>query len=213
LKPIEIKANIRQATGNGPARSLRRQGKLPAVLYGPGREPVLLSIQTHELEQVAGKGQVGQQLLNLTLDDREKHPAMIKELQRHPVTGTPLHVDFYEIAMDRKISVKVPVVTTGKCRGVEMGGMLQIIRRELEVACFPGQIPEVIEVDISELDIGDSVHVQEIPLESGVEIASETNFTVMTVLSPKMEAEEETEEEEAEALAEGEEETETEAAE
>lgn len=213
MKPIEIQASTRQTTGNGPARTLRRQGKIPAVLYGPGRQPVLLSIQAYELEQVAGKGQAGQQLLNLTIGGQEKHPAMIKELQRHPVTQAPLHVDFYEIAMDRKISVKVPVVTTGKCRGVEMGGMLQIIRRELEVACFPGQIPEVIEVDISEMDIGDSFHVQEIPLESGVEIASETNFTVMTVLSPKKEVDEETEAEEAEALAEGEEEAEPEDAE
>jgi large subunit ribosomal protein L25 len=127
---------------------------------------------------------------------------MIKELQSHPVSGSFLHIDFYEIDLQRKINVMIPVVTKGVCKGVEVGGLLQIIRREVEVLCMPGDIPESIEIDITDLDIGDSVHVEEIPLGENVEIVSDMNFTLLTVVSPKIE---EVEEEEEEAL-EGEEE-------
>jgi large subunit ribosomal protein L25 len=110
------------------------------------------------------------------------------------VTGSPLHIDFYEIDMARKISVKVPVTTTGKSVGVERGGLLQIIRRELEVYCLPGNIPEMITIDITDLEIGASVHVQDIEPEGDVEIPTEVNFTVLTVISPKVEEKEEEEE-------------------
>jgi large subunit ribosomal protein L25 len=92
--------------------------------------------------------------------------------------------------MDQKIKVMVPVVTTGKCVGVELGGMLQIIRRELEVFCLPDQIPENITIDITDLDIGDSFHVEDLQLEGDVEIPADVNFTILTVLSPKAEEEE-----------------------
>ena len=130
---------------------------------------------------------------------------MIKEYQVHPVSRNYLHVDFYEIAMDRKIRVRVPVVTKGKPRGVELGGMLQVVRRDLEVLCLPQEVPEAIEVDVTELDIGDSIHVEKIPLEGDVEIPAEVNFTVVTILSPKVEALPEEEEEEVEEVEEGEE--------
>ena len=119
---------------------------------------------------------------------------MIKELQTQPVSRNYLHVDFYEIDMARKIKVNVPVVTMGKSAGVEAGGILQIIRREIEVLCLPNKIPEKIEIDITDLEIGDSVHVEELPLEEDAEIQADTNFTVLTVLSPKVEAEPEEEE-------------------
>jgi large subunit ribosomal protein L25 len=120
---------------------------------------------------------------------------MIKELQSHPVSRDFLHIDFYEIDMQRKINVMIPVVTKGICKGVELGGLLQIIRREIEVLCMPGDIPEAIELDITDLDVGDSVHVEEIPLGDNVEISSDVNFTVLTIVSPKVEEVEEEEEE------------------
>ena len=206
MEPIELKTTVRTSTGNGPARALRRQGRIPAVLYGPGKAPVLLSVDKTALEQVLKKGETGQLLLNLVIQNgkKSKKIAMIKELQTNPVTRGFLHVDFYEIAMDRKIRVNVPVITKGIAKGVELGGVLQIVRRELEVLCLPGDIPETFEIDISDLDIGESVHVEEIPFGEGVEIPSDVNFTVITVLSPKKEAEpeEELEAEEAEAEAE-----------
>jgi len=131
-------------------------------------------------------------------------------LQVHPVFQTFLHVDFYEVAMDRKITVKVPVVTVGKTKGVELGGTLQLIRRELDVLCLPRQIPNQIEVDTTNLDIGDSIHVEEIPLEGDVELSTDVNFTVVTVLAPTVEEVEAVEEEELEEAAGEEEESETE---
>ena len=124
---------------------------------------------------------------------------MIKELQSHPVSGNLIHIDFYEIDMQRKINVMIPVVTKGRSKGVESGGMLQIVRREIEVLCMPGDIPAAFEIDITDLDVGDSVHIEEIPMGDNVELLSDVNFTVVTILSPKME-EEAVEEEEEEAL-------------
>ena len=210
MEQIDLKAQIRKTVGNGPARTLRREGKVPAVLYGPKAEPVLLSIESKDFEQILKEASVGSVLLNLQIQNGETstRSAMIKELQTHPVSGSFLHVDFYEIDMQKKITAKVQVVATGHSVGVEIGGLLQYVRRELEVLCLPTAIPEAIEVDITDLDIGDSIHVEDISLSGDVEIPADTNFTVVTVLAPKIEeepVEEEEELEEGEELAEGEE--------
>jgi len=200
LEFLELKVNKRKSVGNGPARVLRREKKTPAVLYGPQIESILLTVNNADLENAIKKSKGGQVFINLMIQNGKavNHYAMIKELQTHPVSGDFLHVDFYEIALERKIKVGVPVVTKGKSKGVELGGVLQVVRRELEVFCLPAQIPEAIEIDITDLDIGDSVHVEEIHLEGDVEFEADVNFTVVTVLSPKVEEEEEEVEEEAE---------------
>ncbi len=199
MEQIELNATVRKTTGNSPARELRRGGHIPAVLYGPQTESVLLTVNIKEFEQILKKGNIGSIILNLVIQNGKKitKPAMIKELQSHPVSGDFLHIDFYEIDMQRKINVMIPVVTKGISKGVELGGLLQIIRREIEVLCMPGDIPEAIELDITDLDVGDSVHVEEIPLGDNVEISSDVNYTVLTIVSPKVE---EVEEEEEEAL-------------
>jgi large subunit ribosomal protein L25 len=164
-----------------------------------------LSVNVKELELILKKSSIGSVILELVIQNGKKvtKPAMIKEFQSHPVSGQFLHIDFYEIDMQRKINVMIPITTTGISKGVELGGLLQIIRREIEVFCMPGDIPEAFEIDITDLDIGDSVHVDEIQLGDNIEKAADVNFTVVTVLSPKVE--EVAEEEEEEAL-EGEEE-------
>ncbi|MEE8551794.1 MAG: 50S ribosomal protein L25/general stress protein Ctc [Desulfobacterales bacterium] len=209
MELLELNANIRTTVGNGPARRMRQSGKIPAVLYGPGKESVLLSVNISDFDQVLKNSRVGQLLLNLVIQDGETYTrsAMVKELQIHPVSRDFLHIDFYEIAMDRKIRVKVPIVTTGKAIGVELGGVLQIIRREIEVLCLPFEVPESIEIDIADLDMGDSIHVRDISQEGEIEFLEDENFTVVTLLSPKIEEEEEPteeEEEEEEAAVEGE---------
>jgi large subunit ribosomal protein L25 len=191
LEQINLNARVRKTTGNSPARSLRREGRIPAVLYGPKTEPILLSIDSREFEQIAKKSTIGSVLLNLQIQngDSTSRPAMVKELQTHPVTHRFLHVDFYEIDMQRKIKVMVPVVVRGKAKGVEDGGLLQIVRREIEVLCLPTEIPEAFEVDVSDLDIGDAIHLEDIQTVGNVEIVEETNVTVVTVLAPKVEVE------------------------
>lgn len=198
---IEIKTKIRTKTGNGPARRLRMSGQIPAVLYGPKTETVLLSVNKSDLELLFKKGGIGQVVLNLVIQkngETTTRPAMIKELQTHPVSRNFIHIDFYEIKMDQKITAKIPVVTTGIAKGIEFGGVLQIIRRELEVECLPLEVPESIEIDISDLDVGDSIHVGKIRLESELEFLEDDNYTVVTVLTPKLEEEEPEEEEEVE---------------
>ena len=196
MKAIELSAIKRETTGKGSARRLRREGLIPAVLYGPKLDPVLLMVAVKEIEKITKTGQISQQLLNLAVKNGKKvtKTAMLKELQTNPLTGEVLHADFYEVAMDRQIKVNVPVVTTGKSIGVEMGGLLQIIRHEIEVMCLPNEIPETFEIDVSQLDIGQSIHVEELSLPENVEVPADVNFTVVTVLAPKVEAEEEEEE-------------------
>ena len=201
MELIEIKTKIRTTTGNGPARRLRISGQIPAVLYGPKTDSVLLSVNKGDLELLFKKGGIGQVVLNLVIQkngETTTRPAMIKELQTHPVSRNFIHIDFYEIKMDQKITAKIPVITTGTAKGVELGGIVQIIRRELEVECLPLEVPESIEIDISDLDIGDSIHVGKIHLEGGIEFLEEDDYTVVTVVSPKMEDEEPEEEEEIE---------------
>jgi len=176
------------------------------VLYGPDTDTTLLSVNVHEFEQVLKNHNINQLVLNLVIQNGDSltKSVMIKELQAHPVTNSLIHADFYEISMTRKIWVNVQVAVHGKSIGEERGGIVQIVRRELEILCLPGEIPESIAIDISSLDIGDAIHVEDIQLPEGVEISPDTNFTVVTVTSPKAEEEPEEEVEEGEAAAEGE---------
>ena len=200
---IDLKADVRKRAGRSVARELRRKGKIPAVFYGSEGESFLLSIEQTEFEKVFKKGTSGQVIFNLIIQNNQTHTSLvsIKELQIDPVSRNYLHIDFYKIDMSQKIKVKVPVIIKGKSKGVELGGLLQIIRRELEVLCMPIEIPAAIEIDVTDLGIGDSIHVEDIILKENIEIPTDVNFTVITVLSPKIEKEvteiEEEEEEEA----------------
>jgi len=190
LKQLEINATIRKTRGNGPARSLRREGRFPAILYGPGTQPVMLSVNVRDFEHVVQKGNIRRTIFSLSIQNGSTvtKPAVIKELQTHPVSGQFLHVDFYEIDMNRKLRVMVPVVPKGKTKGEEFGGMLQIIEREIAVFCLPQEIPDSLEIDVSELGVGDALHVKDIALPGGVELPPGENYTVVTVVSPKAEA-------------------------
>lgn len=214
MEQLDLKTVVRQTTGNGPARRLRQDGKVPAVVYGANTESISLTVDIAELERIMKVGSTASLLFNLIVEngDTQTKKAMIKEIQRDPVSRKILHVDFYEVDMNKKILVPVPVVATGKSEGVELGGMLQIIRRELDVLCLPDRIPQSIEVDITDLDIGGSVHVDEIQLGEEIEVPFDVNFTVLTVVAPVVEAVEEEEGEEAEEEGEADEtETETDA--
>jgi len=198
LELNKLKAEVRGTRGKGPARSLRNDGLIPAILYGPGVDSVSLSVNLRDLKEVIKKSRTRQVLVNLEIGNGETKSAMIQDLQRDPLSGNYLHVDFYHVEMDRKIKAKVPVTISGKSIGVEKGGLAQLVRRELEIMCLPQDILEFINIDITDMDIGDSVHVDEIPLEGDTEILRDVNYTVVTILSPKKEEEEEVEEVEGE---------------
>jgi large subunit ribosomal protein L25 len=202
-----LKVTVRKTVGDGAARELRREGMIPAILYGPKAEPVMLSVMTKELETILVTSNIGQVLLNLLIQNgkQQSRTAMIKELQTQPISGNLLHVDFYEVAMDQKIKISIPVVTTGQAAGVEEGGVLQLVRHEVEIFCFPNNIPESLEVDVTDMNIGDSKHIDAVSIDESFELVDESNFTLVTVLSPKAEEVEE------EVVEEGEEGEETEA--
>ena len=202
---IAITAVSRQPKGKGGARKLRQAGQLPAVLYGAKvDEPIALVINATEF--TLKLADMAQSLIDLTLEGETEgtKTVMLKEVQTDPVSRKPLHVDFYEVDMKQTITVDVPVVTVGKAQGEEEGGMIQMIRRELAVTCLPAAIPESIEVDVTELTMGDSLHLSEVKLPEGVEVSSDADFTILTIVSSIM-AEVETEEEVDEELEEGEE--------
>jgi large subunit ribosomal protein L25 len=201
LEQPQLTSAVRKTTGKGPARALRRNGQLPAVLYGPEIAPILLTVDVHAFEQLLKNHNINQLVLKLVIQNgpSQSKSVMVKELQVHPVTNRLIHADFYEISMTRKLWVNVPIVVEGRSVGEERGGILQVIRRELEVLCLPGEIPESIRVDIGPLDIGDAVHVEDIQLPDGVEMSADTNFTILTITSPKIEEEPEEEEEAEEA--------------
>lgn len=188
MEIANLKVSLRDTVGDGPSRTLRRDGKIPAILYGPRIDPLKLTIDRLDLEPVIKTGSVAQKLLRLEIEGLDRTPSvMIKEVQKHPVTHSLLHVDLYEVIMDQKIKVMIPVVTTGNSIGVEMGGMLQTIRREVEVLCLPDQIPDSITVDITHLDVGDSVHVKDLKVPETIEVPADGNFTILTIRSTQEE--------------------------
>ena len=203
MELLELSANIRQNKGKGVSKALRRQGLVPGIFYGPKTAPLALSIESLEIDKIFKHTGSNQAPLNLKIKngDTVKKTAMIKDLQVHPVSRKYLHVDFYEIAMDKKIQVKVPVELTGTAKGAEAGGTLQLITREIDVLCLPMDIPESITIDVSEMEIGDSIHVEKLPVPENVEIIADTDYTVVTVSSAMAE---EVVEEEREEIEEGE---------
>ena len=200
-------AEVRDATGKGVARKLRAAGRIPAVVYGRGTESRAISIDPKALVQLLQKGGAGMNtLIELSVDGTAK-TVLVKELQRDPVRGRPLHTDFYLVELDQKVEVSVPIHLTGRAPGVELGGILDHPLREIELECLPRAIPESIDVDVSALDVGDSIHVRDLELPEGVSVQSDVNLAVASVVAPVVVEEpvvEEVEEGE-EAVAEGEE--------
>jgi len=203
LDLIDLKAKARKEKGKSAVRSLRRQKKVPGIVYGPKMDPLMLSVEMPDLDKVVRENGYSGVFIKLSVEgDRKKaRTVMLREVQTDTFAIDYFHVDFQEIDMDTELTVTVPVDTVGECKGVtEEGGFLQVIRREIDVICKPSDTPEVVEIDISGLVIGDSIHVEELDLGENVQIPFETNFTILTVVPPEAE-----EEEEEEGLEEGEE--------
>ena len=202
LELIELSANTRETTGKGAARKMRANKAIPAIVYGGKKEPVMLSLDTPGFDKIIRDNGTTGLFFNLKVEGGQEKMVMLKNLQMDAFGLQYLHVDFHEIDMDAKVSVTIPVETTGVSVGVKEGGMLQIIRRELEILCKPKDTPEAIVLDISEMAVGDALHVEDINLGDTIEIPHEVNFTVITVVPPV--AEESTDEEEDDLLEEGE---------
>lgn len=201
MELIELNAKTRETKGKGAARKLRDSKAIPAIVYGSKTDPMMLSIDTVEFVKIIrDNGNTGL-FFDLKIEGDIQKSVMLKEVQMDAFSLEYLHVDLQEVDMDETVSVTVPVETSGACPGVKNGGgMLQLIRRELEIVCKPADMPESIVLDVTALDIGDSIHVNEIELGDAIQIPHEVNFTVLTVVPPTTDGSEETEEDEEDLL-------------
>lgn len=180
-----LTASVRENSGKGVARSLRTSGRVPAVIYGHGRDPQPLSIDTRELEKLLSHISAENTVIELTVEGQGAR-TIIREIQRHPFKRQILHVDFQELVAGEKIIVRVPIILMGVPDGVRMdGGILDQTMRELEVEVDPSDIPNHIEIDVTKLVIGSSLHVSDIQLPPGVEIVGDEDASVAVVSAPR----------------------------
>ncbi len=203
MNELALSARIRTETGKGAARRLRQNKQVPAIFYGPGTDSVMLTIEDAHLLQLkkAGKGENSILDLNIETDQGEMtKKVMVKELVVDPIISGFIHADFYEISDDRELTLPIPILLKNIPIGVtEGGGVMQQIRRELVISCFPNKLIESLELDIADLDIGDKLRISDIALPEGIRTEEEGHLTVV-VVNVKGAIEEEEEEVELEEL-------------
>jgi large subunit ribosomal protein L25 len=189
-----IQAQTRTGTGKGVARQLRRAARIPAVLYGAGTASLSLSVDRKTWLRLQEKeaGSLRTKPQTLVIDEQQRQLVLLRDVQYHPLTEAPLHLDLLRFDPNREIDIEVPVdiVDEDQCPGLKRGGMVQLIRRELDITCVAGKIPESIIVSVAGLDIGDVIHISEMTLPEGVEVHREVDFTVVTIVGVKDESEE-----------------------
>mgnify|MGYP001367782017 CR=1 FL=1 len=171
---FELKAEPRSDLGKGASRRLRRAGKVPAILYGGGQEPLALTLEHLEFTNQLQNEAIYSHVLTLKLGDRVEN-AVLRDLQRHPFKPTILHVDFLRVSADRKLRVHIPLrfVNEADSRGVkQQGGMVSHALIDVEISCLPKDLPEFIEVDLADLGIGEALHLSDLKLPAGVELAT-----------------------------------------
>lgn len=186
MRSIELNVVSRPVKEN--PRRLRKAGSLPGVLYGAGAESLCVQVNAHEFSR-SGLASHGAHLIKLRSSEAalDQGLALVQDIQGHPVTGLPIHVDFLRVDATKAVTANVALHFTGKHKGAIDGGILQPSRRELEVRALPGNLPEQIDVDVTELGIHDSIHVADLKMPEGVEAVFQDNFTIVSVLSPTVE--------------------------
>lgn len=190
METIKLSIEKRAAKGKGEMGRMRRNGSVPGVFYGPGTESLPVAVNTREFRNKV-EGQQGSQLIEFLsqVTDLNGKIALLKEVQHDPITSDPLHVDFYEVDVNVPIQASVVIHLTGRAQGVTAGGSLLYSRREILVDCLPLAIPDVIEVDVTSLDINDSIRVGDIDLPSGVTTSEDVQAMVASVVAPAAEEE------------------------
>ncbi len=202
---LTVKAEARTESGKGAARALRRQGYVPAVIYGHGEETRPCKIELKQLEKLLASSSFESTLIDLKLDDGKTQRVLIREVQVHPYRPEVLHIDFLAVRKGEKVKLEVLVRLVGVSPGVKEGGIIEHLRHEVEIRCIPSMIPEALEFDISEMGIGDSLTVGDLEVPEDVEMLSDPSATIISIVPPavlKVEEEEVEEEEEGEVGAE-----------
>ncbi|MBB84056.1 MAG: 50S ribosomal protein L25 [Deltaproteobacteria bacterium] len=183
---VSFAVEARDTRGKGAARELRRNGMVPAVVYGGGREATAIQIDSAKFERMLETSHAGvNTLIDLEGSEAGGKTVIAKELQREAVRGKLIHVDFYEVDLSTKIEVSVPIRLTGTPEGVVLGGVLDQQMRDVTLMCLPNTIPDSVDIDVSGMELGDSLHVSDLGVADGVDIATESELTVATVLIPR----------------------------
>ncbi|HMG46537.1 MAG TPA: 50S ribosomal protein L25/general stress protein Ctc [Allosphingosinicella sp.] len=191
---LTLSAGTRERAGKGASRSLRRQGRVPAVVYGNNEDPLAIHLEEKLLVKALSTGHF---MNSVVMIDAGGAPVrtLPKDVQFHPVSDRPLHVDFLRISEHAKVNVAVPIrfIDEEESKGLKRGGVLNAVRHDLELVCDASEIPEQIEISLAGLDIGDSLHISQVKLPAGTESAiTDRDFTIATIVSPsvyKVEAE------------------------
>lgn len=188
MEEITLECSVRDQIGKEANRKLRNSGKIPAVLYGHGKETVSLEVDPKEIFRILHSQAGENTLFGINVPGRDRVVCMIKEYQLEPVSHQLLHADLYEVAMDETLEVDVPVVTKGEAYGVKTeGGLLDIVHRELRVECLPADIPEHIEVDITDLKVGSLLRVRDLTVSDRIKILDDPETVLLAVEHPRVE--------------------------
>ena len=206
VEAVTVSAEVRERTGKGALRAQRRAGRIPAVIYGDKHDPITISVDDRELAKLFHSPRFFTQIFELNLDGK-KHQVLARDLQLHPVTDGPLHVDFMRFNQETRIVLLIPVtfINDELSPGLKRGGVLNIVRREVELLCSPSNIPGELVFDLEGLDIGDAIHIGATELPEDVATTTDRDFTVATIAAPTLmpSDEEEAESEEGEEGEEG----------
>ena len=181
-----ISADLRNRVGKGSARAARRAGKIPAVIYGDKKQPISIEIEARMMRKIINEPGIFSRLLDINVDNG-KHTVLMRDIHFHPVTDDPMHFDFLRVRQSSTVSVSVGVefINEAICPALKIGGVLNIVRYEVELNCLPTSIPEKITVDLSEAKIGDSIHISAVELPEGVTpTITDRDFTIATLQSP-----------------------------
>ena len=191
MEEIFLEAQVRQEIGRAPAKKLRTESFIPAVLYWQEKEPIVLKIPRRNFLHLIHEHRSENIIISLQIKDdtkKKSRPCLIKEVQHDPVKGDIVHLDFQEISLTKTIKVNVPIATKGESIGVKQdGGSLEHILWEIEVECLPTDIPKSIEVDISSLKLGDNIHIKDIKFPGNIKVINEQDAIVITVAAPMKE--------------------------
>ncbi|MCX7863623.1 MAG: 50S ribosomal protein L25/general stress protein Ctc [Novosphingobium sp.] len=183
---LVLPAEARDRVGKGASRALRRQGRVPAVVYGGNEEPLAIHVEAKELVRQLGTGHFFNSIVMIEIDGKQLR-TLPKDVAFHPVTDRPLHADFLRLASGAAITVHVPVhfINEAASPGLRRGGVLNIVRHELELVCDAEHIPDEVLIDVSGLDIGDSIHISHVTLPEGSQSAiTDRDFTIATIVAP-----------------------------
>ncbi len=206
MEQYQLAATVRESKGKEAAKKMRKGNIIPGVFYGPDSEPVMLHFKDGDLRKILKTAASEHIIMGLQLQSEkgtESKKVIIKELQSDPIKGNYIHADFYEISMDRELTLDIPLVLVNTPVGASLGGILQLVRREITIKCLPDKIIEKIEVDVSGLSIGDSLHIKDIVFPEGVTSPQDERLTIAVVNAPSISEEKAVSEEEGEEGEEG----------